>query len=34
MGNIVEVIDEIYCDFCFFPIWHPGTGVVLECIDS
>ena len=19
---------------CYFPIWHPGTGVVLDCIDS
>ena len=20
--------------FCYFPIWYPGTGVVLDCIDS
>ena len=20
--------------FCYFPIWYPGTGVVLNCIDS
>ena len=19
--------------FCFFPIWYPGTGVALDCID-
>ena len=19
---------------CYFPIWHPGSGVVLVCIDS
>ena len=19
---------------CYFPIWYPGTGVVLDCIDS
>ena len=22
------------CDFCHFPMWYPGPGVVLECIDS
>ena len=20
--------------FCYFTIWYPGTGVVLDCIDS
>ena len=20
--------------FCYYPIWYPGTGVVLDCIDS
>ena len=20
--------------FCYFPIWYPRTGVVLDCIDS
>ena len=20
--------------FCYFPIWYPGSGVVLDCIDS
>ena len=19
---------------CYFPIWYPGSGVVLDCIDS
>ena len=19
---------------CHFPMWHPGSGVVLDCIDS
>ena len=22
------------CVFCQFPMWHPGLGVVLDCIDS
>ena len=20
--------------FCHFPVWYPGAGVVLDCIDS
>ena len=20
--------------FCHFPMWYPGSGVVLDCIDS
>ena len=20
--------------FCYFPMWYPGSGVVLDCIDS
>ena len=22
------------CDFVTFPMWYPGSGVVLDCIDS
>ena len=22
------------CDFCHFPMWYPGSGVVRDCIDS
>ena len=22
------------CVFCHFPMWYPGSGVVLDCIDS
>ena len=23
-----------YCVYCHFPMWCPGSGVVLDCIDS
>ena len=23
-----------YCGFCYFPVWCPGSGVLLICIDS
>ena len=22
------------CAFCHFPMWYPGSGVILDCIDS
>ena len=22
------------CVFCYFPMWYPGSGVVLDCIVS
>ena len=22
------------CVFCHFPMWYPGSGVALDCIDS
>ena len=27
------VCDVLLC-FCYFPIWYPGSGVVLYCINS
>ena len=27
------VCDVLFC-FCHFPMWYPGSGVVLDCIDS
>ena len=29
----VNVCDVLLC-FCHFPMWYPGSGVVLDCIDS
>ena len=27
------VCDVLLC-VCHFPMWYPGSGVVLDCIDS
>ena len=27
------VCDDLLC-FCNFPMWYPGSGVLLNCIDS
>ena len=29
-GNLV--FDVLLC-FCHFPVWYPGSGVILDCID-
>ena len=26
--------DDVYCVFVAFPMWYPGSGVVLDCIVS
>ena len=32
------IIMALVCGFelcsCYFPMWYPGSGVVLDCIDS
>ena len=25
---------DVQLCFCHFPMWYPGSGVVLDCIDS
>ena len=32
-GLMALVCDALLC-FCHFPMWYPGSGVVLDCIDS
>ena len=32
--DLLVLVCVVYRDFCYFPIWYPGTGVVLDCIDS
>ena len=32
-GNVSLVCDVFLC-FCHFHMWRPGSGVVLDCIDS
>ena len=32
MADLLALVCDVYCDFV--TIWYPGTGVVLDCIDS
>ena len=27
-------IEKVLLYFCYFPMWYPGSGVVLDCIVS
>ena len=29
-----SLLCDVFLGFCHFPIWCPGSGVVLDCIDS
>ena len=31
--TLALALDVLLC-FCHFPMWCPGSGVVLDCIDS
>ena len=33
-ADLLALVCDVYCDFVTFPTWYPGTGVVLDCIDS
>ena len=34
-GNLLALVGDFYCVFfCYFPMWYPGSGVVLDCIVS
>ena len=28
------LVDDVYCILCYFPMWYPGSGVILDCIVS
>ena len=28
------LVCDVFLRFCHFPMWCPGSGVVLDCIDS
>ena len=32
--NLLALLGVILLCFCHFPMWCPGSGVVLDCIDS
>ena len=31
---LLALVCDILLCFCHFPVWCPGSGVVLDCIDS
>ena len=31
---IYFVVVVVFLCFCHFPMWYPGSGVVLDCVDS
>ena len=33
-ADLMALVHEIWLCFCHFPMWCPGSGVVLDCIDS
>ena len=34
-NDLLTFLDTMFsCAFCHFPIWCPGSGIVLVCIDS
>ena len=30
----LALVCDVLLWFCHFPMWYPGSGVVLDCIDS
>ena len=33
-ADLLALVCDVYLWFCYFPMWYPGSGVVLDCIDS
>ena len=33
-ADALTLVCDVKLCFCHFPIWYPGSGVVLYCIDS
>ena len=33
-ADLLVIICGVKLCGCYFPIWYPGSGVVLDCIDS
>ena len=32
--DLLALVGDAYCIFCYFPTWFPGSDVVLDCIVS
>ena len=33
-ADLLALVCDVLLCFCHFPMWYPGSGVVLDCIDS
>ena len=33
-ADLLALVGDVYCIFCYFPMKYPGSGVVLDCIVS
>ena len=33
-ADLLALVGDVYHIFCYFPMWYPGSGVVLNCIVS
>ena len=33
-ADLMAVVCDVLLCVCHFPMWYPGSGVVLDCIDS
>ena len=33
-ADLMALACGVWLCFCHFPMWYPGSGVVLDCIDS
>ena len=33
-ADLMALVCDVYCVFCHNLMWCPGSGVVLDCIDS
>ena len=31
-ADLLGLVGDVYCIFCTFLMWYPGSGVVLSCI--
>ena len=33
-ADLLALVCDVFLYFCYFPMWYPGSGVVLDCIVS
>ena len=33
-ADLLALVGDVYCSFCYFPMWYPGSEVSLDCIVS